>query len=144
MDLAYILAAAAIIILPFVLTRFFSGGRKEGKLAGAQPSREDEARAQKAAELASLAVTMRKVAEKRANRVGAGGPAPEETDPVKVDATAPARDLGLMATIRQARETTEEVQQLVAKGRKVEAVKILRERSGLGLKEAKDLVDRLG
>jgi large subunit ribosomal protein L7/L12 len=54
------------------------------------------------------------------------------------------RDAGLMATLKTAQETSQEVQKLVAKGRKVEAIKILREKSGLGLKEAKDLVDRLG
>ena len=34
--------------------------------------------------------------------------------------------------------------QLAAKGQKSEAIKLIRERAGLGLKEAKDLVDRLG
>ena len=35
-----------------------------------------------------------------------------------------------------------EIRAAIAKGRKVEAVKLVRERTGLGLKEAKDIVDR--
>ena len=36
-----------------------------------------------------------------------------------------------------------EVRQLVASGKKLEAIKLLCEQSGLGLREAKDAVDRL-
>jgi large subunit ribosomal protein L7/L12 len=36
-----------------------------------------------------------------------------------------------------------EVQQLVMQGKKIQAIKLLREQSGLGLREAKDIVDRL-
>jgi large subunit ribosomal protein L7/L12 len=39
---------------------------------------------------------------------------------------------------------SEEVRRLASTGRKVEAIRMLREKSGIGLKEAKDLVDRLG
>ena len=142
MELAYILIAAAIIVLPFVLTRLFSGGADKARAHhGMKPSSDDEARALKEAELATLAATTRKVAERRAkdNAQAIAADAAE----VKVDAK-PIRDPGLMATIRNAQETSQEVQKLVAKGRKVEAIKILREKSGLGLKEAKDFVDRLG
>src|SRR5262249_7784726 len=114
------------------------------KPLGAGPARDDEANERREAELAALATATRKVAETRVKRAGARAPAPDDADAVKVDAKAPVRDLGLMATIRYAQETTQEVQKLVAKGRKVEAIKVLREKSGLGLKEAKDLVDRLG
>jgi len=51
---------------------------------------------------------------------------------------------GLAATIQRAQQMSDEVRQLAARGQKVEAIKLLREKSGLGLKEAKDLVDRLG
>lgn len=37
-----------------------------------------------------------------------------------------------------------EVQDLVRQGRKFEAIKVYRERTGVGLKEAKDAVERLG
>ena len=36
-----------------------------------------------------------------------------------------------------------EVQQLVMQGKKIQAIKVLREQTGLGLKDAKDIVDRL-
>jgi ribosomal protein L7/L12 len=36
-----------------------------------------------------------------------------------------------------------EIQQLVMQGKKIQAIKLLREQSGLGLREAKDIVDRL-
>lgn len=35
-----------------------------------------------------------------------------------------------------------EIRRALEKGRKIEAIKLVRERAGLGLKEAKDLVDR--
>ncbi len=36
-----------------------------------------------------------------------------------------------------------EVRMLAASGKKIEAIKVLREQTGLGLKESKDAVDRL-
>jgi ribosomal protein L7/L12 len=36
-----------------------------------------------------------------------------------------------------------QIQQLVAQGKKIQAIKLVREHTGLGLKEAKDLVDRM-
>lgn len=36
-----------------------------------------------------------------------------------------------------------EVRQLALLGKKIEAIKVLREQTGLGLKECKDIVDRL-
>jgi ribosomal protein L7/L12 len=38
---------------------------------------------------------------------------------------------------------SDEVRILAASGKKINAIKLLREQSGLGLKEAKDIVDRL-
>lgn len=35
------------------------------------------------------------------------------------------------------------VRQLVAQGKKIQAIKLLREQTGLGLKEAKDIVDQM-
>lgn len=36
-----------------------------------------------------------------------------------------------------------EVRQLAMQGKKIQAIKVLREQTGLGLKESKDIVDRL-
>ncbi len=38
----------------------------------------------------------------------------------------------------------DELKRLVLQNRKIEAIRLLRERSGLGLKESKDYIDRLG
>ena len=38
---------------------------------------------------------------------------------------------------------TDGIAELLAEGRKIEAIKLYRERTGVGLKEAKDAVDRL-
>lgn len=38
---------------------------------------------------------------------------------------------------------TEQVARLIRSGNKIEAIKLVREKTGLGLKEAKDLVDAL-
>jgi ribosomal protein L7/L12 len=43
----------------------------------------------------------------------------------------------------QSREISDAVRQAAASGRKIEAIKILRGETGLGLKEAKDIVDAL-
>ena len=51
--------------------------------------------------------------------------------------------IGLTVASARARETRKEVERLVKAGRKIEAIKVLHERVGLGLKQAKDLVDRL-
>ncbi len=42
------------------------------------------------------------------------------------------------------RDIDSEIRRLVAAGKSVDAIKLVRERTGLGLKEAKDLVDGLG
>ena len=146
---AYTLIAAAIIILPFALTRLFSGGSTRGKkMHGMKPSPQYAANARAESEIMAAATAAKKAAERKAERRakddGTEVVAAEQADRTRADAKAPARDAGLVATIRHAQETTQEVQKLVAKGRKIEAIKILREKSGLGLKEAKDLVDRLG
>jgi len=93
MDLTYIIIAAVIIALPFILTRLFSGGGKKDAttVLGASTPRSRDARA--AAESALL---------------------------------------------------SDEVKALLARGDKIAAVKLLRDHTGLGLKEAKDVIDKLG
>lgn len=39
---------------------------------------------------------------------------------------------------------SERVRQLAQQGKKIEAIKVFREETGLGLRESKDIVDRLG
>lgn len=57
---------------------------------------------------------------------------------------SPAGEEQHMAEAAQsARDLAPEVQRLVKQGQRLEAVKLIRERTGMGLKEAKELVDRL-
>jgi large subunit ribosomal protein L7/L12 len=67
-------------------------------------------------------------------RVGMGGPGSAPHLPAR-DEIAPAADLP--GEIRDA------VERELAAGRKIEAIKLVRENSGLGLKEAKEFVERL-
>jgi len=60
---------------------------------------------------------------------------------VEAPALSPAHPLG---ETPPPLELDAQLRLLVAEGRKIEAIKLLRERSGLGLKEAKDYVDTLG
>jgi large subunit ribosomal protein L7/L12 len=48
-----------------------------------------------------------------------------------------------MPTGAQMKPPSQSVEELVRAGRKIEAIKLLREETGLGLKEAKDQVDDL-
>ena len=65
---------------------------------------------------------------------------------VRAIAKSPANQphpASLTVASARARETRKEVERLVKAGRKIEAIKVLHERVGLGLEQAKDLVDRL-
>ena len=69
-------------------------------------------------------------------RPGPPPPPPRATPPRAWPAgAAPIGDL--------AEEIHGEVQELVAAGRKIEAIKLVRASTGLGLAEAKDLVERM-
>ena len=113
MDLTYIIIAAAILVLTWLL----SGSSRDTKTV-------------LGAELRSKPAGV--IAIKKAV------PAIEKSP------GAQPRPAGLMGTIRHMQGTSEKVKQLARNGQKIEAIKLLRERTGLGLKEAKDLVDRLG
>src|SRR5688572_3634137 len=97
MELAYILIAAAVVILPFVLTRLFSGGSKqEGKMHGIKPSPDDAANARAESEIMAAATAAKKAAERKAERRAKNGGtevvAAEQADRTRVDAKAPVRD----------------------------------------------------
>lgn len=62
--------------------------------------------------------------------------APQDTKPAEQERT-------MAEVLQSARQIAPEVERLVKKGRRLEAVKLIRERTGLGLKEAKELVDKL-
>jgi ribosomal protein L7/L12 len=153
MELTYLLIAVLIIALPVVLTRLLSGrsGRPE-KVLGAPRARpetpapgrtDDPLRTEVASLLAQggKLEAIKLVCER--NRVPLSE-AREVVERIGKEAAIVAPAPGLVETIQRAQQMSEEVRRLAARGQKVEAIKLLREKSGLGLKEAKDLVDRLG
>ena len=150
MELTYILIAALIIVLPIILTRVLSGGSKDTKkVLGAEPSSPrpaalaaDAANAAVGAELTRLSQETKMEAIKRLRDTGLSLAAAKGTVETLEKNPAAARPAGLVATLRRAQEMSDEVKKLVKNGRKVEAIKLIREQTGMGLKEAKDLVDR--
>jgi len=158
MELLYVVIAAAIIILPFALSRLLPGAARDtGKVLGAQPRRAPApvARRDTAAvsadpvrqEVGRLLAHGRKLDAIKLMRERTGLPLAEAKEAVETMDQRPGaveRPASLVATLRHAQEVSDAVQKLVAQGKRVDAVKLLREQSGIGLKEAKDLVDRLG
>jgi ribosomal protein L7/L12 len=151
MELIYILIAALIIVLPIILTKFFSGRTRDAReVPDAKPATKPATAADAPEsvwqEAGRLLAQHRKIdaiklmREKTGLDLSAAKDAVETLEKFPASARAPS---SLTATIRRAEQTSEEVQKLVAQGRKVEAVKLIRDQTGLGLKEARELVDRL-
>ena len=116
MELTYIIIAVMILLLPAFLSRVLSGGTGDtSKVLGAEP------RSMPAGIIVKPAVQV----------------------PGKAPGAQP-RPAGIRGTIRHAQGMGEKVKRLVQSGRKVEAIKLLHEQTGMSLKQAKDLVDRLG
>src|SRR5258706_14322840 len=114
MDLTYIIIAALILALPAFLTRL-GGTRDTDKVLGA--------------DLRSRPAGV--VAKKPAGPAIGNLPA------------AQPRRKGLIGTIRHAQGMGDKVRRLAKNGQKIEAIKLLREETGMGLEQATDLVNRL-
>ncbi len=56
----------------------------------------------------------------------------------------PGRALPPAPPSETSRPAGEEIHRLIATGRKIEAIKVYREQTGCGLKEAKDAIDAIG
>ena len=153
MELTYILIAAAIIILPLVLTKLLSG--KSGdttKVMGAYTPEQKPAGAPHdtgmlTGEVKALLAQGKKIEAIKLAREKTGFPleaAKDLVETIEKGGVSAHASFSFTTTIRQAKELNDQVQHLVAQGNKIDAIKLIRERTGLGLKEAKDLVDRLG
>lgn len=70
--------------------------------------------------------------------------AKEMVETIEKGASPAAHERTMAEALQTAHELTPEVQRLVKKGQRLEAVKLIRERTGIGLREAKELVDKLG
>jgi ribosomal protein L7/L12 len=152
MEFLYIIAAALITVaLYFILARLLSRRPKDTKKApGPQSGKAvrvpevGDTLEQQVARLLTQGGKMEAIKLMR-EKTGLGlAEAKAAVEAIGKDAAIVAPAPGLQATIRRALEMSDEVQHLVAQGQKIEAIKLIRERTGLGLKEAKDLVDRLG
>jgi len=169
-----IIIAAVIVALPFVLRRLLSGKLNEArkalearaaKLAGrASPSPAGTTRRTAPAERAPRTTAPMKAApiEIRVQGLIEQGKKIEaiklvrETGNLSLEAAKDSVDaieqhgrptlgeMGMMSTIRLTQELSRQVRQLIAKGEKIEAIRLVRDQTGLDLKEAKELVERLG
>lgn len=154
MELTYLLIAAAIVILPFVLTKLLSGKSGDtAKVMGAYAPAQKPTVAtphdtgQLTDEVKALLAQGKKIEAIKLAREKTGFPLEAAKDIVETIEKSGASahvSFSFKTTITQAKELNDQVQHLVAQGDKIEAIKLIRERTGLGLKEAKDLVDRLG
>ena len=152
MEFIYVLIAVLILALPIILTKLFSGKSRETTIvrggkptdkAPSEPRRTDTLRSEVAMLLAQggKMEAIKLMREKKGLPLAA---AKEAVETICREEAIVTPAPGLMATIQRAQQMSEEVRRLATSGRKIEAIKLLREKSGLGLKEAKDLVDRLG
>lgn len=165
MDLVYIIIAAVIIVLPFVLSRLFSGSNRDAKtVLGASTPAPRKTPAPASADVLSEEVKAllahgRKVEAIKVVRERTGFPLEAAKDMVEMIGKAglvqevaetPERSAGMPPVertitdmLRLARELTPEVQRLIREGRKREAIRLVHDRTGMGLKQAKIIVDRL-
>ena len=152
MELSYILIAVLILALPFILTKLLSRKSRvtaivraaEPPLAPAPEAKRSDALRTEVATLLAQGGKMEAIKLMRDKKGLPLAAAKEAVETICREEAIVTPAPGLMATIQRAQQMSEEVRRLAKTGRKVEAIKLLREKSGLGLKEAKDLVDRLG
>jgi ribosomal protein L7/L12 len=157
LDPTYLLLAVLIIALPFVLTKLLSGkSRDTDKVLGTHvPAARPAARTAEAAndamtletEVKALIAQGRKIEAIKLMREANGlslEAARDSVEAIEQHGRPTLGEMGMMSTIRLAQQLSKEVHELVASGQKVEAIRLVRDQTGLGLKEAKELVDRLG
>ena len=152
MDLTYLLIAAVIIVLPIVLTKLFSGrSRDTDKVLGssahvarpAAPARTEPIEVQ----VKGLIAQGRKIEAiklvRETNRISLEA-AKDSVEAIEKHGRPTLGEMGMMSTVRLAQELSKDALKLIAKGQRIEAIQLVRQRTGLGLKEAKEIVDRLG
>lgn len=164
MDLTYTLIAAALLVLPFVLTKLLSGKSGDtAKVLGTYTPAQKPAPKSAAAvptdhglltdQIKALLARGKKLEAIKLAHSKTGFTLEAAKDMVetieKADSAATAQShapatVDPIALIRNAKDLSNEVLQLVKQGRKIDAIQLIRDRTGLGLKEAKEIVDRLG
>jgi len=152
MELTYILVGAVIVVIAAIF--LFGGSRGDTKLVlGLSTGKTDEPAPARGAndltlEVQSLLVQGRKIEAIKLLKERSG--IPLEAARNAVDAIGKLGALGTATlsittnTTTLSQQDTAEIQRLIRQGEKIEAIKIIRDRTGLALKEAKDIADQLG
>ena len=149
MEIVYIVIAAIIVILPFLLSKLLSGSTRDTQvvLGATRVPRKPAASRPPSARLQDAPV----VTDEKADMTGFGRhKTTYATEPDHGKAAAADQPgigsarLSITSMLKVAREVFPEARRLAKQGQKIEAIKLLRERTGMGLKEAKAIVDKLG
>lgn len=152
MELTYIVAAVVIIGVAALL--LFIGSRGETRVVLGASSKRSTAAAENeendglTREVQSLLDQGRKieaiktVQERTSMPLEAAKDMVEILDKVRTLGTTTLSVTTRTTTLTQ--QDTAEVHRLIRQGEKIEAIKLIRDRTGLGLKEAKDIADQLG
>jgi len=152
MELTYILVGAVIVVIAAIF--LFGGSRGDTKLVlGLSTGKTEEPAPASGSndltlEVQSLLIQGRKIEAIKLLKEGSG--IPLEAAKTAVDAMEKLGTLGTTTlsittnTTTLSQQDSAEIQRLIRQGEKIEAIKLIRDRTGLGLKEAKDVADRLG
>ena len=152
MELTYILVGAVIVVIAAIF--LFGGSRGDTKLVlGLSTGKTEEPAPASGSndltlEVQSLLIQGRKIEAIKLLKERSG--IPLEAAKTAVDAMEKLGTLGTTTlsittnTTTLSQQDSAEIQRLIRQGEKIEAIKLIRDRTGLGLKEAKDVADRLG
>lgn len=152
MELTYILVGVVIVVIAAIF--LFGGSRGDTKLVfGLSTGKADEPPPASGSndltlEVQSLLVQGRKMEAIKLLKERSG--IPLEAAKTAVEAIEKLGTLGTATlsittnTTTLSQQDTAEIQRLIRQGEKIAAIKLIRDRTGLGLKEAKDVADQLG
>lgn len=155
MDPLYLLLAVLVVALPFVVKKLYPGKPHEADRSGAPAARPATASVLEAAneaapieaQVKALIAQGRKIEAIKLMRETNGmtlSAAKDSVEAIEQHGRSTLGEMGMMSTVRLTQQLSREVHELVASGQKVEAIRLVRDQTGLGLKEAKELVARLG
>jgi ribosomal protein L7/L12 len=152
MELTYIVVGAVIVVIAAIF--LFGGSRGDTKLVlGLSIGKTDELAPAGGSDdltlqVQSLLVQGRKIDAIKLLKERSG--IPLEAAKTAVDAMEKLGTLGTAtlsittSTTTLSQQDSAEIQRLIRQGEKIAAIKLIRDRTGLGLKEAKDVADQIG
>lgn len=157
-DLVPVLLAVAILALPVLLARLLSSRSRGADRQSCARVPVPSAAAATGREAANDALTLeaevktliaqgKKIEAIRLMRETKGltlEAAKDSVEAIERHGRPTLGEMGMMSAVRLAQQLGRDVHDLVASGQKTEAIRRVRDQTGLGLKEARELVDRLG